>query len=163
MNLQLREQAVELQRLRNDALDSLANFTRVTDALQEVVWQRDATMETLLYISGRIRDLTGSSAEALGQDASVLDAFIIAEDRDAVADARRDPAGHWEVDYRIEDGRGSRRWVTERGSLVADGRAGDRYVGTLTDISREHRQSEQLLLQATVDAPSSSATASARA
>lgn len=152
-NLQLREQAIELERMRNEAMDSLSNFTRVTDALQEVVWQRDAAMTRLLYVSGRVRELTGTSAADLGDDAEALDAFIVPEDREAAWAARRAPGGRWEVDYRIEDHRGSRRWVTERGCLVPDSRSGDRYVGTLTDISREHRQSEQLLLQATVDAP----------
>jgi diguanylate cyclase (GGDEF)-like protein/PAS domain S-box-containing protein len=152
-NVRLREQAVELERMRNEAWESLANFARVTDALQEVVWQRDASMERLLFVSQRVREFTGSSAEDLGEHAAALDAFIVPEDREAVAAARRDQSGRWEVDYRIEDHRGSRRWVTERGSFVADSRSGNRYVGTLTDISREHSQSEQLVLQATVDAP----------
>ncbi len=151
-NMQLRAQAAELERLRIEALESLANFTRVTDALQEVVWQRDATMTRLLYVSGRVRDLTGITAEELGDAAAALDAFIVPDDLEAVTVARRDPSGRWEVDYRIEDRLGSRRWVTERGCLVKDARSGDRYVGTLTDINREHHQSEQLVLQATVDA-----------
>ena len=147
------QQAAELERLRNEALDSLANFTRVTDALQEVVWQRDETMtEAAVRQQRACATSPGVTAEEPGRDAAALDAFIVPEDREAVSAAgvTRRPLGG-----RLPDRgpSGSRRWVTERGSLVVDARAGARYVGTLTDISREHRQSEQLVLQATMDAP----------
>ena len=134
-NRQLRQRTEELDRVRLTAQSALEDHTRVTDALTEVVWQRDTTFGRLLYVSGRIHDLTGWSPGELGNDASVLDASIDEADRDRVWAARSAIGRGWSVDYRIRDRDGVERWVAERGSLVRGIGGADRLVGTLTDIT----------------------------
>ena len=60
-NRQLRLQADEMDRMRRDAEAALAEFTRVTDVLDQVVWQRDASLERLLFVSRRVEDMFGIS------------------------------------------------------------------------------------------------------
>ncbi|MUH46558.1 MAG: diguanylate cyclase, partial [Actinobacteria bacterium] len=91
-NRNLRHQTDEIDRMRRSAEESLADFTRVTDALSEVVWQRDMTLGTLIYASQGIERLLGISLSELGSDARAIDALIAPEDIDRV-EAARDPRG----------------------------------------------------------------------
>lgn len=126
-----------LDRVRGTAQAALDDFTRVTDALPEVVWQRDASFTRLLYVSKRIEDLTGISVTELGEDASVLDACIHEADRERVWASRTTVGPGWTVDYRIRARDGGERWVAERGSVVCGVGGVDRVVGTLTDVTEQ--------------------------
>ena len=142
-NRELRHRADELDRTRRQSEAMLTDFERVTDALEEVVWQRDPSLTRLLYVSKGVESLLGFTAATLEDDATRLDACISEEDRDRVAAARGDAKRPWSVDYRIRDARGEERWITERASLVADVTGGERVVGTLIDITAQMRALER--------------------
>lgn len=136
-NRELRQRADELDRTRRQSEAMLTDFERVTDALREVVWQRDQSLGRLLYVSKGIEDLLGVTVDSLADDATRLDDLIIESDRDRVSAARGDARKPWSVDFRIREISGAEKWVTERASLVGDVTGGERVVGTLTDITEE--------------------------
>ncbi|CAB4858822.1 unannotated protein [freshwater metagenome] len=144
--------------MRRSAEESLADFTRVTDALSEVVWQRDMTLGTLIYASQGIERLLGISMSELGSDASAIDALIAPEDIDRV-EAARDPRGReWSVEYRLRPRDGTELWVVERATVAKVRGEVDRVVGTLTNITdqkvaevREHEQ--RVIIEAVYRAP----------
>ncbi len=142
-NRELRSRADELDRTRRESDAMLLDFERVTDALEEVVWQRDPTLGRLLYASRGIEDLLGTTVDSLGGDADRLDDFIVKEDRDRVMSARGDGRRPWSVEFRVQAMDGTVRWVTERASLVTDVAGGDRVVGTIVDITEQVRSMER--------------------
>ena len=128
----------ELVSLRQEMQTTLAEFTQVTDALDEVVWKRDTTMATLVYLSGGVLQMTGWSPAELAADAHALDNCIADEDREAVLAGRTLDKGRWSLTYRLNARDGTQRWVRESASVVhAD--AGDFVVGTMADITAQHR------------------------
>ncbi len=148
----------ELLALRRAAETSLDSFSSLTDALEEAVWKRDASLGRLLYASQRILPLTGWSPAELFADPRLLDDAILAEDRDRVW-ASRDPArGGWSVQYRIIRRDGEQRWVTENAKVLTEEM--DRYVvGTLSDITQqrqaqEHGRDLSVLFETLIRSPS---------
>jgi two-component system CheB/CheR fusion protein len=141
-NIELRSRADELDRSRRQSDAQLLDFERVTDALEEVVWQRDPTLGRLLYVSKGVEHLLGVTVESLGSDADRIDEFILEEDRDRVMSARGDGRRPWSVEFRVQATDGTVRWVTERASLVTDVTGGDRVVATMVDITEQVRSME---------------------
>ena len=148
----------ELLALRQAAEDSLDSFSSLTDALEEAVWKRDASLHRLLYASQRILPLTGWSQAELFARPELLDDAILPEDRDRVW-ASRDPAqGGWTVQYRIIRRDGEQRWVTENAKVLTEEM--DRYVvGTLSDITQvrqaqDHCRDLSVLFETLIQSPS---------
>jgi two-component system CheB/CheR fusion protein len=142
-NHELRSRADELDRSRRESDAQFLDFVRVTDALEEVVWQRDPTLGRLLYVSRGVEDLLATTVDSLGDDADRLDDFIVQEDRDRVMSARGDGRRPWSVEFRVQATDGTVRWVTERASLVTDVTGGDRVVATMVDITEQVRSMER--------------------
>jgi two-component system CheB/CheR fusion protein len=148
----------ELLALRRAAENSLDAFTNLTDALEEAVWKRDASMEQLLYASQRILPLTGWSPAELFAQPQRLDEAIVSEDRERVHASRDVNRGGWSVQYRILSRDGQQRWVTENAKVLTED-LGTCVVGTLTDVTVQ-RQAEQhgrefsLLFETLIRSPS---------
>jgi two-component system CheB/CheR fusion protein len=120
--------------LRRAAEAALREFTSLADALDQVVWKRDQSMQRILYISQRIQGLTGWSSAQLCSDAGSLDHAIVAEDRDAVTAARRNGVQGWRVTFRLRLPDGRLRAFEEVATMLADG-SDHEVVGTLTDVT----------------------------
>ena len=132
-----------LQASRDEFASLLSNMPGVTyRCLPDDNW-------TMLYISGQIDRVSGHSAEALINNASLSYADIIHPDDatsvgDAIEAARVANEG-WHVEYRIRHRDGQWRWVEERGNWVT----GDPLhpvimEGFIVDITREHDARAQL-------------------
>lgn len=139
----------ELVALRRSAEASLREFSSLADALDQVVWKRDHTMQNILYMSDRIEVLTGWTAAQLCERSSLFDQAIHPEDRDKVLRARTGAAGNWNVVYRLITREGEQRTVQETG-IILDHTNDHGVVGTLLDITPQtHRdRTHQLLLSA---------------
>jgi len=132
----------ELVALRRVAEASLAEFASLADALQEVVWKRDRSMQQLLYGSQRIRALTGWTSAELGDQPGRLDALVHPEDRQRLVESRDLAGGAWSVEYRLISREGICRWVRESARVLEEG-DGSTVVGTLTDITELRELQEQ--------------------
>lgn len=124
----------EQMALRRTAEALLREFTSLADALDQVVWKRDLEMRRILYISQRIQSLTDWSVEELCSDAGVLDDAILAEDRAAVAEARRSGEQGWRVTFRLQLPDGRVRAFEEVATVMDDG-IDHEVVGTLMDVT----------------------------
>jgi PAS domain S-box-containing protein len=126
----------ELVALRRAAEASLHEFESLADALDQVVWKRDHTMERFLYISGRIEMLTGWSPDDICNNPKLLEMAIHHDDRTAVKAARDSGQGSWNVTYRITTRYGTECTVQEIASILEESHDHS-IVGTLTDITEQ--------------------------
>jgi two-component system CheB/CheR fusion protein len=115
---------------------SLHEFESLADALDQVVWKRDHTMERFLYISGRIEMLTGWSPDDICNNPKLLEMAIHHDDRAAVAAARNTGQGSWSVTYRITTRHGTECTIQESASVLEESHDHS-IVGTLTDITEQ--------------------------
>lgn len=138
----------EMVALRRSAEAALREFASLADALEQAVWKRDHTMERILYMSRRIERLTGWSAAELCHDPQLFDNAIDADDRARVAAARHVPGAGWSVTYRLHRRDGQLSTLQERATVLNDGHDHS-IVGTLTDVTEQHRleQHSRLLAQ----------------
>ncbi len=124
----------EMVALRRAAEGSLHEFTTLADALDQVVWKRDHTLNRFLYISRRIEALSGWKVAELCMDASLFDDAIHPDDRGRVDSARRSSQAGWTVTYRLNcPGRGQRLFC-EVARVLDEGNLHD-VVGTLADVT----------------------------
>jgi two-component system CheB/CheR fusion protein len=124
----------ELVALRRTAEAALADFTRLTDSLEQAVWKRDGNFDRLLYVSAPIQTLTGWTAAELCRQPSLLEDAIDIADRDRLAASRNKDGTGWSVTYRLITRDGRRIQVVETASVIKDE---DEHcvVGTLTDVT----------------------------
>lgn len=137
----------ELVALRQVAQASLREFTNLADALDQVVWKRDYSMGQLLYVSGRIKQLSGWSAAELGSSPQLLDQAIVPADRARVEAVRSAGGSGWSVIYHLIDRDGQERTVQEV-AVVADASHDPCIVGTLSDISGQRLEQRHTRLLA---------------
>lgn len=124
----------ELAALHGAAEASLAEFSGLTDALDEGVWKRDHSLRRLLYASPRMAAITGWGPLELCNHPELLDAAILEADRRRVAAARQVGQGHWSVRYRLRGRDGRQLWVQESARVVEQ--EGELVVmGTLADVT----------------------------
>ncbi len=124
----------ELVRLRTAAEAALAEFTNLTNALEEAVWKRDGAMQRLLYASARMASLTGWSAAELQDQPGLLDGRIDPVDRERVRAARESGQPRWAVRYRLQRRDDQWLWLNEVATVVGQGKERS-VVGTLADVS----------------------------
>ena len=137
----------ELVALRQAAEASLREFAKLADSLEQVVWKRDHGMGRILYISSRIKNLTGWSPTELCSDPQRFDEAIDPDDRERVKAARSAQGSGWNVTYRLLDRHGQARMLNEVASVVNE--KNDHYVvGTLSDVSSQNHSALQTRLLA---------------
>jgi two-component system CheB/CheR fusion protein len=130
----------EMVALRHAAEASLQEFTSLADALDQVVWKRDHTLNRFLYLSRRIEALTGWKVAELCADTRLFDDAIHSDDRGRVDAARRAGEAGWTVTYRINcPGPGQRSFCEVARTL--DETNHHYVVGTLTDVTEGVRSS----------------------
>ena len=124
----------ELVAMRRTAEAALADFTRLTDSLEQAVWKRDGNFDRLLYVSAPIQALTGWTAAELCRQPSLLEDAIDFADRDRLAASRKKDSTGWSVSYRLSTRDGRRIQVVETASVIKDEHE-HCVVGTLTDVT----------------------------
>jgi len=137
----------ELVSLRRVAEASLREFSGLADALDQVVWKRDHTLTRFLYISRRVDALTGWSPDDIAQAPQLLDVAIHADDRAAVASARKLGSSGWNISYRLTTRTGEERTIQEVATLLEKCHDNG-YVGTLADITEQNTQDQTAALLA---------------
>jgi two-component system CheB/CheR fusion protein len=124
----------ELVALRRTAEAALADFTRLTDSLEQAVWKRNGNLDRLLYVSAPIRTLTGWTPAELCRQPSLLEESIEPADRPRVAASRNKDSTGWTVAYRLGTRDGRRIQVVETATVIKD-EHDHCVVGTLTDVT----------------------------
>lgn len=132
----------ELVALRRTAEAALADFTRLTDSLEQAVWKRNGNFDRLLYVSAPIQMLTGWTAAELCRQPSLLEDAIDSADRPRVAASRNKDGPGWSVTYRLSTRDGRRIQVVETASVIKDEHE-HCVVGTLTDVTETTAIAEQ--------------------
>ena len=132
----------EIVALRRTAEAALADFTRLTDSLEQAVWKRNGNLDRLLYVSAPIQSLTGWTPAELRNKPSLLDEAIDPADRVRVAASRNKESNGWSVSYRLGTRDGRRIQVVETASVIKDEHE-HCVVGTLTDVTETSAVSEQ--------------------
>jgi two-component system CheB/CheR fusion protein len=132
----------ELVALRRTAEAALADFTRLTDSLEQAVWKRNGNFDRLLYVSAPIQMLTGWTAAELCRQPSLLEDAIDSADRPRVAANRNKDGPGWSVTYRLSTRDGRRIQVVETASVIKDEHE-HCVVGTLTDVTETTAIAEQ--------------------
>jgi two-component system CheB/CheR fusion protein len=132
----------ELVALRRTAEAALADFTRLTDSLEQAVWKRNGNFDRLLYVSAPIQMLTGWTPAELRSQPSLLEEAIDSADRPRVAASRNKDGTGWSVTYRFSTRDGRRIQVVETASVIKDEHE-HCVVGTLTDVTETTAIAEQ--------------------
>ena len=132
----------ELVALRRAAEAALSEFTCLTIALEVAVWKKDHALQKLLFISERIRAITGWTPAELCQQPQLLQEAIDPADSALVQAARNVQQGAWSVAYRLQSRDGRKHWVQESAKVVQEG-SDPVVVGTLTDITELRALEEQ--------------------
>ena len=132
----------ELVALRRTAEAALADFTRLTDSLEQAVWKRNGNFDRLLYVSAPIQMLTGWTPAELRSQPSLLEEAIDSADRPRVAASRNNDGTGWSVSYRLSTRDGRRIQVVETASVIKDEHE-HCLVGTLTDVTETTAIAEQ--------------------
>jgi two-component system CheB/CheR fusion protein len=132
----------ELVALRRTAEAALADFTRLTDSLEQAVWKRNGNFDRLLYVSAPIQMLTGWTPAELRSQPSLLEDAIDSADRPRVAASRNKNGTGWSVSYRLSTRDGRRIQVVETASVIKDEHE-HCVVGTLTDVTETTAIAEQ--------------------
>jgi len=124
----------EMVALRRVAEASLQEFTSLANALDQVVWKRDHTLNRFLYLSRRIETLTGWKVAELCADTQLFDDAIHPDDRERVDAARRASQTGWTVTYRLNcPSRGQRSFCEV--ARILDETNHHYVVGTMADVT----------------------------
>ena len=126
----------ELVAMRRVAEASLGEFISLTDALDEVVWKRDALLNRLLYVSRRADLILGRTAAELLQEPGWLDERIAPEDRERVLAERQQRGPRWRLQYRWHHPDG-RVLLLQETALRLEGELETSVVGTLRVVDAE--------------------------
>jgi len=146
------ENAVEAYRSERQLGERTRRLETLIDNLPGIVYRgRNERGWPIENIEGKVRELTGYSAEAIeGGAVSWEDEVLHPEDRERVWESVQDAleeAGSFEVTYRIVTSDGETRWMWERGQTIsAVGDDSGTLEGFITDIT-ERREREQELEQ----------------
>ena len=117
--------------------ESEERFRQLAENIREVLWVRDLAFDWVVYISPRVIDIWGVSAEAMIANPERFFDGIHPDDRDRIAEAaKRHHERDYDEEYRVIRPDGSQRWVHDRGFPVRDAKGRIyRFVGLAEDIT----------------------------
>jgi anti-anti-sigma factor len=140
---------VDLGRARRAAEE---RFTAMADLAPALIWVADAEGRRV-YVNRGWREFTGRAAdEALGGGWA---ASVHPDDRTRYAEVTGAAAARqegWEVEFRLRRDDGSHHWMLERAAPIGSGEGFAGHVGSCTDITVRHRETERQTLLAEVGA-----------
>ncbi len=143
-------QDITQRQLAEQALrESEQRFRQVTGAIEEVFWLTDTAKHEMIYISPAYEKVWGRTCASLHASAqSWLDAIHPADRERVIAALPSQPAGTYDIEYRILRPDGAVRWIRDRAFPVRDvgGKVG-RVAGVAIDVT-EQRQLEEQFRQA---------------
>ena len=146
------ENAVEAYRSERQLAERTRRLETLIDNLPGIVYRaRNERGWPMENIEGKVRELTGYSAESIeGGAVSWEDEVLHPEDRERVWESVQESlheTGSFEVTYRIVTNDGETRWMWERGQTTPSlGKDSGTLEGFITDIT-ERREREQELEQ----------------
>ncbi|MFA3783601.1 PAS domain S-box protein [Melioribacteraceae bacterium 4301-Me] len=116
-----------------------SDFTDIINALQTVLYEADADLKKILFISNAVRMLYGYTPEEIYKTNSLLKDAIYSEDligyNNFIEKIKNGEESS--VQYRIKDRFGKEHWVKHTGvPIFKDGKL-TKIVGTLNDITEE--------------------------
>ncbi|WP_168207811.1 PAS domain S-box protein [Spirosoma sp. KCTC 42546] len=138
------------RKLAEEALrESEQRFREIAENVDEVFWIHSADPFRLLYVNPAYERIWNRSLQSVYADTTSFMECIVAADQPAMQTLFRDYRAGQEgqLDFRIEQADGSRRWLSVRTFFVRDG-AGRvaRHLGIVNDITSQ-KEKERVLEQ----------------
>ncbi|MFN7021870.1 MAG: PAS domain S-box protein [Phycisphaerales bacterium] len=133
--------------------ESERRFRIIAESIDQVFWITTSTAQgqrRAVYISPAFERVWGMPREALEHNLDGWLRTIVEEDlaaiRESVQAAERDPAGTFDVVYRIRRGDGRIRRIHDRGRVVRDELSGElRQIGIAEDITEKYEAQQALV------------------
>src|SRR5579859_2450285 len=140
----LRETAerTEHRQAEVDLRESELRFRQVTETIEEVFWLTDTSKHQMIYISPAYERIWGRTCSSLYAAPQSWMEAIHPEDRQRVSHAALtlQPAGAYDLDYRIVRPDGSTRWIHDRAFPIKDSNGQVyRVAGVAEDITARRR------------------------
>lgn len=134
--------------------ESESRFRSIAESIDQVFWITSSTaggQRSAVYVSPAFEKVWGLPREALEPNLDGWLRTIVEEDlqaiRESIEAAARDPAGAFDVVYRIRRGDGGIRRIHDRGRVVRDELSGElRQIGVAEDITEKY-EAEQALVR----------------
>lgn len=128
--------------------ETASRLEGIATVASDVLWMFDGDWSELLFVNPAYTDIFGGSIESTQQDPDMFLETVHPEDRPAVEDAMACLSAGKSVDmeYRVNPGKGYKRWVwVQAEPITSDGEV-VRIVGFARDITDRRRRERQLVV-----------------
>jgi PAS domain S-box-containing protein len=148
-----KKEAEEHKATSSDLSASLERFEQVINNITEVFWLRDLAESRVVYISPGYEQIWGRKCEELYREPESWLTAVHPADRDIISrrSYSEQPAGGYDVEYRILRPDGAMRWVRDRAFPVRNAQ-GEVYriAGIAEDITEQKQTGQTLQMQAAI-------------
>ncbi len=139
-----------LRKLLKDLERSRENYRNIVTNVPGIVYHcRNDVKRTMLFISGGVESIIGLGINAFIQEGQSLMPFIEKEDVPRVMDILRQAELHqkpFEMEYRVRDLLGNRKWVYEKGLPVVDSTTDEvSFQGVIIDTTVQKETMNELM------------------
>ncbi len=129
---------------------SRGNYRNIVTNVPGIVYHcRNDVKRSMLFISGGVENIIGLGIDAFIQEGQSLMPFIEKEDVPVVKETLRQAElgqKQFEMEYRVRDLWGKRKWLYEKGLPVADSNTGKvTFQGVIIDITEQKETMNQLM------------------
>ena len=142
----------ELRQALHDLERSRENYRNIVTNVPGIVYHCQGDFKrTMLFISGGVENIIGLGINAFIQEGQSIIPFIEKEDRGKVRsmlDQALDQKSPFEMEYRIRDLVGNRKWVYEKGLPVVDRQTGQvTFQGVIIDITAQKNAVNEIMMR----------------
>lgn len=142
----------ELRKVLHDLEKSRENYRNIVTNVPGIVYHCQSDFKrTMLFISGGVENIIGLGINAFIQEGQSIIPFIIKEDRDKVREILSQALQNkspFEMEYRIRDLVGNRKWVYEKGLPVVDRQTGQvTFQGVIIDITAQKDAVNEIMMR----------------
>jgi len=136
----------ERKKAEEDLQASQQLFEQLTEAINEIVWLRDAETLEVLFVSNATQRVFGVAKESMSQDPFSFLEYAHPEDRDRVQETMRELGRTgYQIEYRLLLPDGDLRWVRTRAYPLHDAEGKViRIAGITEDVTEQHRLTQSL-------------------
>jgi PAS domain S-box-containing protein len=142
----------ELRQALEDLERSRENYRNIVTNVPGIVYHCHSDHKrTMLFISGGVEKIIGLGINAFIQEGQSIVPFIDKEDRPkvrAILDQAFNNQTSFEIEYRIRDLVGNRKWVYEKGLPVFDRQTGQTtFQGVIIDITAQKNAVNEIVMR----------------
>jgi PAS domain S-box-containing protein len=141
----LRQALMDLERSRE-------NYRNIVSNVPGIVYHcRHNKRRSMLFISGGVGKILGLGINAFIQESQSIMPFVVKEDRSnllTTLDQAANTQRPFEIEYRMRDLLGKRKWVYEKGLPVTDSQSGQTpFQGVIIDITAQKDAVSEIMMR----------------